>query len=666
MAAVQAAQNAKVRAANIGLQAEKQTLQQQQAAKGINNPQSLVTLQAQLHNKQITPQQFTQQFAKASKGAAGANNTNMANPTPFKVTPGVVASSVGQAAKKIALPIAKGTVQSEQTVANVGARLLPGGQNDIKAEQQNTQSNISSQQFINGLLQTGKISPTQAAKIQKQGQLNIAQNTRNIQKTAASIPTRGQAAAGVLGTAADVLTAGALPEVKGAGLIPKAANGAVEAGSFGTASGLNAAAGGGNKKQIAENVVAGAAFPLGLKGLAKGAGVASAALGKDQAVNDLINNTRTQTAQDLIKNTAQKAQTRSNLGGTVVKEANTTRIPVVSPTETNAARTSVGSTAVNNADRTSIPVTGKSTQVVGKSASIDTATYTKQSQQLSKAYDKEVSALKDQPPVVQKILQGRIDTKYQALQQNLDESAGRTNVSFNSKPTTIPEPKANKVPSPAGDVTPKTAPVSVEAGAGGSVGRASAEEPTAAKAPTTEAPSAPGTKVSGSALKSETRAVQAGLVKDLGDKATYDTGSYKAEAAKAVGLTHNDPDTAKAIAMGQKPGDNTIHEVAVRHAVEQKAIKEGDTQTLLDLSKSTQHTATSESAQRLGAEGYSTNATSPVAKITEVNDTRKAAFENRTGTTVNKAASKEIQAIRSATPKVTIKTWGDFVESLKC
>jgi len=84
-------------AQQTAFQNERQQLQQQQAAKGIKNPSALINLQAQLHNKQITPQQFTQQFAKAAGNAKG-----VAQAQPFKVTPGVVASSALQAGKDIA------------------------------------------------------------------------------------------------------------------------------------------------------------------------------------------------------------------------------------------------------------------------------------------------------------------------------------------------------------------------------------------------------------------------------------------------------------------------------------------------------------------------------------------------------------------------------------
>lgn len=174
------------------------------------------------------------------------------------------------------------------------------------------------------------------------------------------------------------------------------------------------------------------------------------------------------------------------------------------------------------------------------------------------------------------------------------------------------------------------------------------------------------TKISGSALKSEQRAVQAGLVKDLGEKTKYDTGSYKTEATNAVKLAYDNPTEAKAIAMGEKPGNNTIHEVAVRRAVENKALQEKDTQTLLDLSKSTQHSVTSEAAQRLGAEGH--NADDAVNNLRTLAKTRTAAFEAKNKVKASEAIKATVKDYKANKTKLSLtpKTWSDFIESIRC
>lgn len=653
----------RAQAANAALQTERTQLLSQQKSKGINNPQSLVNLQAALHNRQITPQQFTQQFATASKGATGAT-TNPNNPSSPKES---FLSAAGQAEPGAARTLLSGVKSMAQftpqqavsvahtvlpTHSSVPAQLLqqiqkmPVNQRSTalnpanKMILQNAKFNIDdlSDKNINNFIKQDTISAQKASSVTPKGTLaTLLAGKQPIQ----SIPARVQGSEQALQTGIHIPIIN--KTVHAAGILGKILANAGVASQVG--SGL-------------------APIDSAVESGARIADKTSVALGKDEATNALINNQR-------VANASKSATLADRLGTPAVKEANTTRVPVISPTETPAARQAVGSVALDNANRTSIPVSGKSTEVTGKVTTPRDKEYLAKSNQLTSRYNKEMSAVQTTAGPYQKILQQHLDDKYSTLQEQLDSDYSKTSVAFNGKPKTIadlPEPKANKpLPSPT-DTTPPpksqgvnntTAPVQ------GSAGDRSVVSSVDDK-PTAEVAATPGVKVSGSAMKSEARAVQAGVVKDLGDKATYDTGSYTTEAAKAVDLAHNDPETAKAIAMGQKPGDNTIHEVAVRHAVEQKAISDGDSHTLLDLSKSTQHTATSESAQRLGAEGYNTSSASPVAKIIEINNTRKIAFAKRTGQSIDKAASSEIKAIRAATPKVNKETFASFVDSLKC
>lgn len=176
----------------------------------------------------------------------------------------------------------------------------------------------------------------------------------------------------------------------------------------------------------------------------------------------------------------------------------------------------------------------------------------------------------------------------------------------------------------------------------------------------------PTPKTSGSALKSESRAVEKGLTDEFAGKAQYLSGSYKDEASKAVQLVKDDPQKALDIATGKVPGDNTIHEVAVSKALENKALQEGDTDTLLKLAQSSRHSDTSEAAQRLGAEGYDATPSSPVKAIASVQKARTDAFESKTGVTATKAVSSEAKAIKANVSKVSKSDLHSFVDSLKC
>jgi len=173
-------------------------------------------------------------------------------------------------------------------------------------------------------------------------------------------------------------------------------------------------------------------------------------------------------------------------------------------------------------------------------------------------------------------------------------------------------------------------------------------------------------KVSGSALKQEQRAVQQGLVKEFENKATYSTGSHKIEAAAAVKLTHEDPQKALDIAMGKTPGNNALHEVAVRHAVENKAAQEGDVATMQRLASSKQHSVTSEAAQRLGAEGYHSDSSNPIEHMRTVNATRAAAYEKKTGQQLAKTLSKSAREIDSHIVRPTRETWDSFIRGIQC
>lgn len=298
------------------LKIQMQKTQAQQQSKGINNPQSLVQLQSQLKLGQINQDQFNQQFSQASKGAKGA-----AVVTPFKLTPGTIASSAGQATNQLA----KGAVQSEQTAATGIARILPGGLSDIQAQTQGANQAAKNIQFVKQQQRAGKITPQAASKIISTNAQTAGQSASDVSKTVKAMPTKGQLAAGFGGTAADILTAGTLPEAKGTGILPKVARGTTAPAALGTASALNTASGGGTKKQIVGNAIAGAAFPLGLKALGKGA---EALRGRAVATADKI--LPTPPADNVIK-AAKETSTKSEQAPSpspAVSETKTAPVPV--------------------------------------------------------------------------------------------------------------------------------------------------------------------------------------------------------------------------------------------------------------------------------------------------------------------------------------------------
>lgn len=198
---------------------------------------------------------------------------------------------------------------------------------------------------------------------------------------------------------------------------------------------------------------------------------------------------------------------------------------------------------------------------------------------------------------------------------------------------------------------------------------------TAPKEPTvqTKTPSVPSgsQKTAGSALRTQKEAVEAGMKSEAQNTgATFTTVSHKEEAAKAVDLVQNDPEKAKAIAMGQTHGDNASHEAAVYHAVKnaeiEKAKKTGDWDTVTELANSQRHTGVSEAAQKLGAEGYNVDPHDPVSILNDIAKTRAQAAEKAGAPTVTKAAAEVKTAVKAETPRITKETWGSFIDGLKC
>lgn len=339
------------------------------------------------------------------------------------------------------------------------------------------------------------------------------------------------------------------------------------------------------------------------------------------------------TATKELLNTAEKATTRSNIGSKAIKESNTTHIPVRESTSTT------------------IPVKSRSSKVTGKvvTANSKDKEYLTQSNKLTNRYNQEMSAIKSLSGPVQKRLQQHLDDKYSALQQNLDKEYGKTSISFKGKSVSA-EPA---LPKGSKNVPPKQLASRVQA------------TPLPKKAP-----KAAGEKqVSGSSLRTEQRAVQNGLENELGNKATYTTVSHKEEAAKATKLLHENPQKAEDIAMGRSAGDNSSHEAAVYHAVANQALKEarktGDFSKVQALASSPRHTAVSEAAQKLGAEGYNVNPHDPISIMNDVAKSRRASLEKKTTTSVAKAA-KSIGKEVNSNLKVSRQDWHSFIQELQC
>lgn len=175
------------------------------------------------------------------------------------------------------------------------------------------------------------------------------------------------------------------------------------------------------------------------------------------------------------------------------------------------------------------------------------------------------------------------------------------------------------------------------------------------------------TKPAGSALKLQQQAVEKGITEDFGPVAGYAEGSFKQEAAKAVQLVQDDPIHAMNVAMGRAAGDNPIHAVAVKNAVKETAIANKDFKTLQELANSPLQTQTSQAAQVLGAEGYTTyGASDPVKALTELKNARMNAIAKRAKSKPEKMVETTKKQIRQSKRPLEARNWDAFVKSLQC
>lgn len=132
-------------------------------------------------------------------------------------------------------------------------------------------------------------------------------------------------------------------------------------------------------------------------------------------------------------------------------------------------------------------------------------------------------------------------------------------------------------------------------------------------------------KISGQALSTEARAIREGVAKDLGDLAEYGATTWDDQAKVAVDIMNTDYETAKRIAMGIDEPPQGVLGNAVYKGVENRAIKEGDTELLRQLASSQTASRTSRAAQELGVLGVR----DPESPVTAMQDLIKARKDSK-------------------------------------
>lgn len=168
-------------------------------------------------------------------------------------------------------------------------------------------------------------------------------------------------------------------------------------------------------------------------------------------------------------------------------------------------------------------------------------------------------------------------------------------------------------------------------------------------------------------VKVERLAVEKKLSDGFGDLPEYKTVNMKDQAEKAAAIVESDYEKAVRIAFGKEDAPDGVLPESVYVAVENKALKEGDVETLRRLA--TESTRVSEATvmgQRIRTLGER-EPDSAVTKMQEVVKSREAKAEKKTGKKASESVKSTKKAIKSETKRATsIKKAEDLLNSLIC
>lgn len=166
----------------------------------------------------------------------------------------------------------------------------------------------------------------------------------------------------------------------------------------------------------------------------------------------------------------------------------------------------------------------------------------------------------------------------------------------------------------------------------------------------------------------DTNAIERKLTEGLGNTPEYNKVNMKEQAQFASDLITNEPDKAMRIAMGQEPPPAHILPEAVFTAVEAKAVKEGDIDTLTKLAtESNMSSQATAMGQRIRALGERDDA-SPINIIKNLSDERKAFAEKKANKQLKSSTENTVSRIREEIKATASKrpNWEEFVQQLSC
>lgn len=167
----------------------------------------------------------------------------------------------------------------------------------------------------------------------------------------------------------------------------------------------------------------------------------------------------------------------------------------------------------------------------------------------------------------------------------------------------------------------------------------------------------------------EAKAIENRLTYTFGDLPEYRAVSMADQAIKAEDFLDKDYDAAKEVALGRKPPPRGLLPESVLVAVERRATKEGDVDTIRRLATnsglSVEATTMGQRLRTLGERDQS----SPVGAIKSVQDAREAALKSRNIDPV-KAKTDVVKQIKSEIKRTAASskrpTWESFISQITC
>lgn len=178
--------------------------------------------------------------------------------------------------------------------------------------------------------------------------------------------------------------------------------------------------------------------------------------------------------------------------------------------------------------------------------------------------------------------------------------------------------------------------------------------------------------ISGLGKSVEASALAKEMKLNLGDLPTHKTMNMEEKANKSIDLLNSDSTRAKRIAMGHEEAPSDIPAGFIFNAVKNRAIEQGDIDTLRELgtSQAINDYATAIGQQVKAFDDSNRNQEDPTKYIRTVSKSKKEVFKNklRGKTSAKDAVNKTVDEIKQQTKKTTPdkKAWDKFISSIQC